>query len=165
MQVVSFLKDKTETEARAARNSADVARLNEVIALFTRFMKSAAGKSISNFHIFPILQRLFSNLGSLCALRHSAALPECFHRLRSSADHPTAILCPTRRPGWSPSPFPPPDGGPTPCVPRASARGCGIICRLSADGEDDCPSGDGSEAGGPNGINATIPTEPTASGQ
>jgi hypothetical protein len=60
-----------DAEFSERRNIVDGVRLNDVIALFTRFMKFAAGKSVSHFHIFPILQKLLSSLGSLCASKHA----------------------------------------------------------------------------------------------
>jgi hypothetical protein len=54
MQVVSFLKDKGETDALAALMRLDFARLNEVMAVFRRFIKSAEGNSVSYSNIFPL---------------------------------------------------------------------------------------------------------------
>jgi hypothetical protein len=64
-KVVGFLKDKEETQAMAALNRLDVGGLNEVLAIFTRFVKSAEGNSVSYFDIFPMLQKLMAKLGSL----------------------------------------------------------------------------------------------------
>jgi hypothetical protein len=44
MQIVSFVKDKEETDALAALMRLDFARLNEVMAVFRRFIKSAEGR-------------------------------------------------------------------------------------------------------------------------
>jgi hypothetical protein len=46
-KVVGVLKDKEETETMATLNRLDVDRLNEVLAIFTRFVKSAGGNSVS----------------------------------------------------------------------------------------------------------------------
>jgi hypothetical protein len=67
-KVVGCLKDKEETEAMVALNHLDVGRLNEVLAIFRRFLKSVEGNSVSYFDIFPMLQKLMANLGSLRAM-------------------------------------------------------------------------------------------------
>jgi hypothetical protein len=74
MQVVGFLKEREETEVMAALNLLDVAKLNEVLAIFRRFVKSADGNSVSYFHIFPMSQKLMANLGSLRASKHAETL-------------------------------------------------------------------------------------------
>jgi hypothetical protein len=74
MQVVSFLKDKEETNALSALMRLDFARLNEVIAVFTWFIKSAEGNSVSYWNIFPTLEKLMANLGALGADKHAEAL-------------------------------------------------------------------------------------------
>jgi hypothetical protein len=93
-QVVGFLKDKEETEAMAALNRLDVGRLNEVLAIFTRFVKSVEGNSVSYFDIFPMLQKLLANLGSLRANKHAETLmkaaSECFSR---TTDLNTIFTC------------------------------------------------------------------------
>jgi hypothetical protein len=61
MQVVSFLKDKEETDALVALMQLDFARLNEVMAFFRRFIKSAEGNSVSYSNIFPMLEKLMAN--------------------------------------------------------------------------------------------------------
>jgi hypothetical protein len=73
-KVGGFLKDKEETEAMAALNHLDVGRLNEVLAIFTGFVKSVEGNSVSYFNIFPMLQKLMANLGSLRANKHTETL-------------------------------------------------------------------------------------------
>jgi hypothetical protein len=74
MQVVSFLKDKGETDALAALMRLDFARLNEVMAVFRRFIKSAEGNSVSYPNIFPMLEKLMANLDAVCANKHAEAL-------------------------------------------------------------------------------------------
>jgi hypothetical protein len=74
MQIVSFLKDKEETDALAALMRVDSARLNEVMAVFRRFIKSAEGNSVSYSNIFPMLEKLMANLGALRANKHAEAL-------------------------------------------------------------------------------------------
>jgi hypothetical protein len=58
----------------AALNRLDIGRLNEVLAIFMRFVKSVEGKSVSYFDIFSMLQKLIANLGSLCANKHAETL-------------------------------------------------------------------------------------------
>jgi hypothetical protein len=55
-KIVGFLNDKDETEAMAALNRRDVDRLNEWLAAFARFVKSAEGNSVSHFDIFPMFR-------------------------------------------------------------------------------------------------------------
>jgi hypothetical protein len=61
-QVVGFLKDKEEMKSLAALKCPDVGRLNEVIIVFLRFVKSEEGNSVSYFNVFPMLHELMSNL-------------------------------------------------------------------------------------------------------
>jgi hypothetical protein len=74
MQVVSFLKDKGETDALVALMRLDFVRLNEVVAIFRRFIKSAEGNSVSYSNIFPMLEKLMTDLGALRANKHAEAL-------------------------------------------------------------------------------------------
>jgi hypothetical protein len=74
MQVVSFSRDKGETDALAALMRLDFARLNEVITVFKRFIKSAEGNSVSYSNIFPMLKKLIANLGAVRANKHAEAL-------------------------------------------------------------------------------------------
>jgi hypothetical protein len=67
MQVVSFLKDKGETNALAALMRLDFARLDEVMAAFSWFIKSAEGNSVSYSNIFPMLEKVMDNLGPVRA--------------------------------------------------------------------------------------------------
>jgi hypothetical protein len=71
MQVVSSLKDKEETDALAVLMRLDSARLNEVMAVFRRFIKSAHGNSVSYSNTFPMLEKLMSNLGALRAKKQA----------------------------------------------------------------------------------------------
>jgi hypothetical protein len=73
-KLVGFLKDKEETEAMAALNRLDVGTLNEAMGIFTRFVNSVEGNSVSYFDIFPMLQKLMANLGSLHADKHAETL-------------------------------------------------------------------------------------------
>jgi hypothetical protein len=66
MRVASFLKDKREMEALATLNRLDARGLNEVITVFMQFVESAEGNSVSYLNIFPMSQRLMSNLGFFC---------------------------------------------------------------------------------------------------
>jgi hypothetical protein len=82
MQVVSFLKDKEETDALAldALMRLDIARLNEVMAVFRRFIKSAEGNSVSYSNIFPMLEKLRANFGALRANNHVEPLMNAVSR-------------------------------------------------------------------------------------
>jgi hypothetical protein len=79
-QVVSFLRDKGETDALAAMIRLDLARLNEIMAVFRRFIKSAEGNSVSYSNIFPMLEKLMANLGALHANKHAEALMNAVSR-------------------------------------------------------------------------------------
>jgi hypothetical protein len=80
MQVVSFLKDKEETDAPAALMRLDFARLNEVMAVFRRFIKSAEGNSVSYSNIFSLLEKLMADLSALRANKHSEAIMNAVSR-------------------------------------------------------------------------------------
>jgi hypothetical protein len=80
MQVVSFLKDKEETDALAALMRFDFARLNEVMAVFRQFIKSAEGNSVSYSNIFPMLEKLMANLAAVRANKHAEALMNAVSR-------------------------------------------------------------------------------------
>jgi hypothetical protein len=80
MQVVSFLKDKEETDALAALMRLDFARLNEVITVFRRFIKSAEGNYVSYSNIFPMLQKLMADLSALHANKHTETLMNAVSR-------------------------------------------------------------------------------------
>jgi hypothetical protein len=68
---IGLLNDKEQTEAMAALNRLDVGRLNEVLAIFTRFVKSAEGNSVSYFDICLMLQNLMANSGSRRANKYA----------------------------------------------------------------------------------------------
>jgi hypothetical protein len=85
MQVVNFLKDKEETDALAALIRLDFARLNEVMTVFRRFIKSVEGNSVSYSNIFPVLEKLMANLGALRANKHAEALMNAISRRFSEA--------------------------------------------------------------------------------
>jgi hypothetical protein len=74
MRIVSFLKDKGETDDLAALMRLDFARLNEIMAVFRRFIKSAEGNSVFYSNIFPMLEKLMAHLGALHANKHAKAL-------------------------------------------------------------------------------------------
>jgi hypothetical protein len=80
MQVVSFVKDKEETDALAALMRLDFARLNKVMTVFRRFIKSAEGNFVSYSNIFQILEKLMANLGALRANKHAEALMNAVSR-------------------------------------------------------------------------------------
>jgi hypothetical protein len=58
----------------------DFARLNEVMAVFRRFIKSAEGNSVSYSNIFPMLEKLMANFGALHANKHTEALMNAVSR-------------------------------------------------------------------------------------
>jgi hypothetical protein len=64
------LNDEEETDALAALMQLDFARLNEVMAVFRWFIKSAEGNSVSYSNIFPMLENLIADLGALRANKH-----------------------------------------------------------------------------------------------
>jgi hypothetical protein len=82
MQVVSFLKNKEETDALAlvALMPLDFARLNEVMTVFRRFIKFAEGNSVSYSNRFPMLEKLMANLGAPRANKHAEALMNAVSR-------------------------------------------------------------------------------------
>jgi hypothetical protein len=77
---VSFLKNKGETNALAALMRLDFAKLNEVMAVFRRFIKSAEGNFVSYSTIFPMLEKLMANFGALRANKHGEALMNAVSR-------------------------------------------------------------------------------------
>jgi hypothetical protein len=94
MQVVSFLKDKGETDALAALMRLDFARLNEVMAVFGWFIKSAEGNFVSDSNIFPMLEKLMANLGALRANKHAEALINAVsRRLSETTDVNIIFTC------------------------------------------------------------------------
>jgi hypothetical protein len=72
--VIDFLNENRETEVLAALNRLDIAGLNEVMVSFTQFVKCAEENSISYFDIFPMLQKLMIDLGSLRANKYAETL-------------------------------------------------------------------------------------------
>jgi hypothetical protein len=80
MQVVSFLKDKEETDALAALMRPNFARMNEAMAVFRPFIKSAEGNSVSYSNIFPVLEKLMANIGAVRANEHAQALMNAVSR-------------------------------------------------------------------------------------
>jgi hypothetical protein len=53
-QVINCLTEGGGTEALTALNRLDIARLNDVIVIFTRFIKCVEGNFISYFDRFPM---------------------------------------------------------------------------------------------------------------
>jgi hypothetical protein len=74
------LNDEEETNALGALMRLDFARLNEAIAVFTRFIKSAEGNSVSYSNIFPMSEKLMADLGALRANKHAEALTNAVSR-------------------------------------------------------------------------------------
>jgi hypothetical protein len=74
MQVVSLLNDEEETDGLATLMQLDFARLNEIIEVFRRFIKSAEGNSVSYSNTFPILEKLMAILGVLRVNKHTEAV-------------------------------------------------------------------------------------------
>jgi hypothetical protein len=73
-QVIDFLKHNGEMEALAALNRLDIARLNEGMVIFTRFIKCVEGNSISYFDIFLMLEKLMVHSGSRRVNKHAETL-------------------------------------------------------------------------------------------
>jgi hypothetical protein len=71
MQFVSLLKDKEETDALAALMRLEFDRLNEIMAVFRRFIKSAEGNPVSYSDIFPMLEKLMANFGAVHANKNA----------------------------------------------------------------------------------------------
>jgi hypothetical protein len=93
-KVVGCLKDKEETEAMAPLNRLDVGRLNEVLAIFTRFVKSVEGNSVSYFDTFPMLQKPMANLGSPGGNKHTETLVKAVsERLSRTTDLNIIFTC------------------------------------------------------------------------
>jgi hypothetical protein len=92
IQVVSFLNDKEETNALAVRMWLDFARLNEIMAVFTWFIKSTEGNSVSHSTIFPMLEKLMDNLGALRANKYTEALMNAASRPFSETTNVNIIL-------------------------------------------------------------------------
>jgi hypothetical protein len=59
------LNDEEETDPLAALMRLDFARLNEVMAVFRRFIKSAEGNPVSYSNILPMLEKLMA-ISVLC---------------------------------------------------------------------------------------------------
>jgi hypothetical protein len=68
------MTENEENEAMAALNRLYVARLNEAMAVFSRFSKCVEGDFISHFNIFSMLQKPLTNLGWLSANKHAKIL-------------------------------------------------------------------------------------------
>jgi hypothetical protein len=77
------LKDKEEIDALAALMRLDFARMNEVMTVFRRFIKSAEGNSASYSNTFPMLEKLMANVGALRANKHAAAFVNAVSRCSS----------------------------------------------------------------------------------
>jgi hypothetical protein len=58
--MIGFLNENRETEVLAAPNRLNIARMNEVMVIFTRFIKCVEGNSISYSDICPMIQKLMA---------------------------------------------------------------------------------------------------------
>jgi hypothetical protein len=93
-QVINLLKENREAGELASLNRLDIARLNEVKVIFTRFIKYVEGNSISYLDIFPMLQKPMVNLGSLHANRHTETLMQAVsERLSRTTDLNAMFAC------------------------------------------------------------------------
>jgi hypothetical protein len=72
--VIDFFNENRETEVLATLNPLNISRLNKIMVILTRFIKCVEGNSISYFDIFPMLQKLMVDLGSLHANKHAETL-------------------------------------------------------------------------------------------
>jgi hypothetical protein len=73
-RVIGFLMENAETEALAALNRLYIARPNEIVVIFTRFIKCVQENSISYFDMLLMLQKLTVNFGSLRGNKHAETL-------------------------------------------------------------------------------------------
>jgi hypothetical protein len=88
------LNENRETEALAALNSRDIARLNEVMVIFGRFINYVERNSISFFKIFLMLCQLRVNFGSLRANKHAETLMQTVSdRLSRTTDLNVIFVC------------------------------------------------------------------------
>jgi hypothetical protein len=62
-QMIEFLKENGETIVLAVLKRLDVSRLNEVMCIFMRLIKSVEGNFPSYFNTFPMLQKLMLYVG------------------------------------------------------------------------------------------------------
>jgi hypothetical protein len=74
--VIGFLNQNRETGVPPALNRLDITRQNEVMVIFTRFIKRVERNSISYFDIFSMFQKLMVDLGSLRVNKHVDTLME-----------------------------------------------------------------------------------------
>jgi hypothetical protein len=80
MQIVSSLNDEEKTNALAALMRLAFARLNEGMAVFRPFIKSADGNRVSHSNIFLMLENLMANLGVVRANKYSEAIMNAVSR-------------------------------------------------------------------------------------
>jgi hypothetical protein len=92
MQVVSLSNDEEGRDTLAALMRLDFARLNEVMAVFRRFSKSAEGNPVSYSNIFPMLEKLMVNFGALHANKHAEVLMNAVSRRFSETTDVTIIF-------------------------------------------------------------------------
>jgi hypothetical protein len=78
-------KKETDALALAALMRLDFARLNEVMAVFRQFIKSAEGNHVSYSNILPMLEKLMASFGPLRANKHAEALMKAVSRRFSEA--------------------------------------------------------------------------------
>jgi hypothetical protein len=72
----------------------DFARLNEVMSVFRRLIKSAEGNYVSYSNMFPMLNKLMANLGALRANKHAEALVDpVSRRFSETTDANIAFTC------------------------------------------------------------------------
>jgi hypothetical protein len=72
--VIRFLTENGEMEALASLNRLDIAWVNELMVIFTQFVTSVEGHSVSYFDIFRMLQKLMVHSGSLHANKHAKTI-------------------------------------------------------------------------------------------
>jgi hypothetical protein len=93
-QMIGFCNENRETEVLAALNRLDIAWLNEVMVIFTRFIKCVEGNSISYFDIFPMSQKLMIDLESLRANKHAETLMQTVsERFSRTTDLNVIFVC------------------------------------------------------------------------
>jgi hypothetical protein len=73
-QMIGFVNENGETEALAALNRLNIATLNEVMTIFTQFIKYVELNFISHFNFFAMLLKSMIKLASVPANKHAEIL-------------------------------------------------------------------------------------------
>jgi hypothetical protein len=93
-QMINFLMEGGETEALAALNRLDIARLNDVIVIFTRFIKCVEGNFISYLERFPKWQKPLVDLRSMGSNKYAETLMQAVSaRFSQTTDLNVIFVC------------------------------------------------------------------------